>query len=61
LACRWVIKLLKKQGRIFTVDRIVDSLVLSFIDEGLSMEKKWEVYFTALTNRHLLKNKIFLK
>lgn len=57
--CKWVIKLLKDNYRVVTVTSIVDSLVLAIVDEGLSIEKKEEVYKTASLNRHLLKHKIF--
>lgn len=59
--CRWVIKLLKDNQRVFSVNSIVDSLVSSFYNEGFSINKKKDVYHTAELNRHLIKNKIFKK
>lgn len=59
--CRWVIKLLRDNQRVFSINAIVDSLVSSFYDEGISFSKKKEVYHLAELNRHLIKKKVFRK
>lgn len=59
--CRWVIKLLKDNQRVFSIDTIVESLVSSFYDDGVSINKKKDVYNHAELNRHLIKNKLFRK
>jgi hypothetical protein len=43
------------------VGAIVDALADALMDEGISMDKKYDVYFIALSNRHLLKNKFFFR
>jgi len=60
-ACRWVIKLLKMRDGLFTVSAIVDALALALVGEGFVMEKKYAVYYIALSNRHLLRNKFFFR
>jgi len=52
---------LKDKNRIYSVINIVDALVSSLDEEGLSMEKKFDTYDIAESNRHLLRNKIFNK
>jgi len=54
-----VIKLLKDAHRVITVKTVVDALVLSLIDDGISMEKKYEVYDIAELNSHLIRNRVF--
>jgi len=58
--CKWVIKLVKDNYGL-TIKTIVESLTLSLIDEGISMNKKDIVYEIASLNRHLIRNKIFKK
>jgi len=40
---------------------VVNNLVSSLINEGISMQKKFDVYSIAAKNNHLLKNKVFQK
>jgi len=53
--------LLKENYRALNVDSAAKSLISSLFGFGLSFEKKKSVYFTAIVNRHLLKNKAFRK
>jgi hypothetical protein len=53
----WVIKLLKETYRVLHVETAVKALLSSLFGFGISYEKKKSVYFTAIVNRHLLKNK----
>jgi hypothetical protein len=52
-----VIKLLKETYRVLHAETAAKSLISSLFGYGLSYEKKKSVYFTAIVNRHLLKNK----
>lgn len=52
---KWVLKLLKDKYKFLTVPLIVDVLVSTLYDKGLSLEKKRSVYKAGSLNRHLLK------
>jgi len=49
---------LKKKQRVITTSSVVSALASSLWDDGLSIDKKDEVYFYASLNRHLLKHKV---
>ena len=56
--CRWVINLIKKKQRVISVETVVEALSNSLWDDGVSMEKKDDVYSLAVLNRHLLRNRV---
>lgn len=52
---KWVLKLLKDKHKFLTVPLIVDSLISTIYDKGVSLEKKRSIYKLGSQNRHLLK------
>jgi len=60
-ACKWSLHLIKKKEGSLKVNSVVNNLVSSLINEGISMQKKFDVYSIAAKNNHLLKNKVFQK
>jgi ribosomal protein S7 len=51
---KWVLKLLKDSDRVVKVSRIIDLLISSIYNRGISIKRKKEVYRNALRNRHLI-------
>jgi ribosomal protein S7 len=54
-AVKWVIKLLRDKYRRLDITLLTETLVGAIQGTGASMEKKREVYLTAMKNRHLLR------
>jgi len=50
--------LLKKTKRVIAVESVVASIIGTLFEEGLSIEKKNDVYALVSLNRHLLRHKI---
>lgn len=57
-ATRWIINLLKKKSRVVSVEGVVSAILNTLFDEGLSIEKKDEVYSLVSLNRHLLRHRV---
>jgi ribosomal protein S7 len=53
-AVKWVVKALKEKYRVVTVTRIVQTLVGSFYNKGVSVEKRDKLNELAHANRHLI-------
>ena len=52
---KWVLKLLKDKYNVINVPSVVDVLISTIYDKGISLEKKRSVYKLGSLNRHLLK------
>jgi len=61
MACKWIIKFLKQKQGLFTVQGIVDILIASITGGGSAMHKKFDLYYIASINRHLLRRGRFLR